>query len=227
MAAVVVGLIGCTVAVSGCGSGESSSSKALEAGTTVQGENGQRSSDGDGAGGETTTPGLREAEVPERAAPTRKAEQEGGKAQRTPKPDKSRVTELRERLRKAAAREPSEQLGCKRFSIESAQGPLRLIGPPAPRVEARRAQGGVSIGYRFASLPDNETCRPFELSLTVWSGRRSSPTYESYTANVRLRGLSGERVVRYPLAGKPPYRVTVSSTTITGRSGPRVTVPVP
>lgn len=138
-----------------------------------------------------------------------------------------RSAQLRARIRKAEERKPSERLGCERFSVTSARGEIHSIGPPPPAVTARRVADGVLISYRFGSeLPSSETCRPFGLVLTVWSGRRLDPTYISRSDDLQLRGPTGQRVVKLPAGGRPPYRVTVSSVSVTGRSGPRVGVAV-
>lgn len=141
----------------------------------------------------------------------------------------SRAARIIRRIREAEKREPSERLGCVRFSVTSVRGEIQLIGPPPPAaVTARRVAGGVLIGYRFGSkLPSSETCRPFGLVLTVWSGRRLDPTYRARSEDFQLRGKSGRRLVKLPVEGRPPYRASVASVTITGRRGPRVDVAVP
>lgn len=147
----------------------------------------------------------------------------------TERREEERIARLMKRMREAESQEPSEELGCERYTFAGGEEPVYSIGPPPPQIEVSRVHDGALIRYRFSSLPDNETCRPFGLYMTV-SGAdipNRSPTFEKRTEDVRLRSLSGKRLVEFPLAGKPPHEVSVASFSITGRGGPRVTAPVP
>jgi hypothetical protein len=211
---VLVGLLIALICLAGCGS--ESEDERPTVGAVSAKSNGRtapdvETPDGDSGAGEQTT-----AEPEPSDQPLSKSAEE------------KRTARLLDRIREADKVEPSEELGCDRFTVNSVQGPYSSIGPPPPRVEAKRTSDGVLVSYHFSSVPANDTCRPFGLYLTVWGGRGHGPSNESSTVDVQLHGsLSGKRVVDYPLAGGPPYHVTVSSVAINGRTGPDVTVPVP
>lgn len=223
-ACVLTALLAGVIAVVGCGSDDEPASDRPSGSEAAQGDNANEpANSGSGAAEETSTE--------ERQGESKRTEQgtQGSQKSTSERQEEERVAQLIERMRDAESREPNEELGCERYTTIGAQGPYPSIGPPPPHIKVSRVPDGALISYRFSSLPNNETCRPFGLYMTVLGTNvpNRSRTFEKRTEDVRLRGLSGKRVVEFPLAGKPPYRVSVASFSITGRSGPRVTMPVP
>lgn len=139
-----------------------------------------------------------------------------------PTPEQRRQQALLKRLKKASKVPPSRAQGCEPFRVEGVA--RALLGPPAPKISAHRAGQGVEISYRFAGLPGEDACRPYLLLLTVSSGRPRSASFQNWTEKERVTSEEGSRLLMPPKVGRRPIRATAAAVTISGRSGPRVTV---
>jgi hypothetical protein len=117
---------------------------------------------------------------------------------------------------RAAARLPStEGAGC----VAGSRG---SPGSPAPQIFPRLLGHHVEVRFEFADLPSSPACRPFLLTVVVYSGRKASSTFKNWVERFRVRGRSGRVALILPFLGKPPYHVFVTSQTISGRFGPDV-----
>jgi hypothetical protein len=125
------------------------------------------------------------------------------------------VKELNERA-KAAARLPATAAnGCVPSSFGS-------LGSPAPSISSRLLGHHVEVVFNFTRMPTSLACRPFELAVVVFAGKKASSSFKNSVGRFWLQGPRGRAVVDLPWSGNPPYRVNVSSATITGRRGPQV-----
>ena len=125
------------------------------------------------------------------------------------------VKDLNDRA-KAAGRLPATPAnGC----VPSRFGSL---GSPAPSISSRLLGHHVEVVFNFTRMPASPACRPFELTVVVFAGKKASSTFKNSVGRFWLQGPRGRAVVDLPWAGNPPYRVIVSSATITGRRGPEV-----
>jgi hypothetical protein len=100
------------------------------------------------------------------------------------------------------------------------------LGPPRPDVVPRLLGHHVEVYVRFRQFPTSLACRPWMLSVVVYSGRQSSATFKNWVERYRLNGARGRVALMLPFGGRPPYHVLVEAQTITGRRGPRVELPV-
>jgi hypothetical protein len=118
-----------------------------------------------------------------------------------------------ERMKAASKLRPSTAAGCEPSGISGAPAGL---GPPAPVVTARILGHHVEVVARYAHLPSSDACRPALLNVVVHSGRNASPTFNNAGAVGRflVSGPQGRAVVDLPWQGKPPYHLSVSSSTI-------------
>jgi hypothetical protein len=121
---------------------------------------------------------------------------------------------LARQARAAARIQPTTGLGCERSGIRGAPGGL---GPPAPQVLRRSVLGHhVEVVFGFRTLPRSPACRPWLLDVVTYSGRKASPTFKNWVEHYRIRSLRGRVVLDLPWGGRPPYRLIVSTDTITG-----------
>jgi hypothetical protein len=125
------------------------------------------------------------------------------------------VKDLNERA-KAAARLPATAAnGCVPSSFGS-------LGSPAPSISSRLLGHHVEVVFNFSRMPASPACRPFELTVVVYAGKKASSSFKNSVGRFWLQGPRGRAVVDLPWTGNPPYHVIVSSATITGRRGPEV-----
>ncbi len=125
------------------------------------------------------------------------------------------VTALNERAKAAARLSATAANGCVPDGFGS-------LGSPAPSISPRLLGHHVEVVFDFADMPASPACRPFELAVVVYAGRKASSSFKNSVGRFWLQGSRGRVVVDLPWTGNPPYRVMVSSATITGRRGPPV-----
>jgi hypothetical protein len=95
------------------------------------------------------------------------------------------------------------------------------LGPPRPDVTPRRLGHHVEVFFRFRQFPSSPACRPWVLSVAVYSGTTGA-TFRNWVERYRLDGPRGRVALRLPYGGIPPYHVLVEAQTITGRPGKQV-----
>lgn len=125
------------------------------------------------------------------------------------------LKELTERAQAAARIPATTANGC----VPAGSGSL---GPPPPRITPRILGHHVEVVFNFARLPASPACRPFELTVVVYAGRKASSSFKNAVGRFWLQGPRGRAVVDLPWSGNPPYHVIVSAATITGRRGRQV-----
>jgi hypothetical protein len=96
-------------------------------------------------------------------------------------------------------------------------------GPPAPRFTQRMLGRHVEVVFSFARLPRSLACRPWDLAVVVYSGRKRSPTFKNWVEHFRIRERRGRVVVGLPWAARSPYHVIVEASAITNQPGPSIT----
>ena len=124
--------------------------------------------------------------------------------------------ELARRANAAAHTAPTTARGCERSGIKGAPGGL---GPPAPRVRANVLGHHVEVVFGFRRLPRSPACRPWQLTVVTYSGRKASSSFKNWVEHYWIRGSRGRVVTDLPWYAQPPYRLLVISETITGLRG--------
>jgi hypothetical protein len=125
------------------------------------------------------------------------------------------IKELNERAKVAARLPATAANGC-------APSRFGSLGSPAPRISSRLLGHHVEVVFNFTRMPASPACRPFELAVVVYAGKKASSSFKNSVGRFWVQGSRGRAVVDLPWTGKPPYRVIVSTATITGRRGPEV-----
>jgi hypothetical protein len=100
------------------------------------------------------------------------------------------------------------------------------LGPPSPRVAPRLLGHQVEVLFRFGRLPVSPACRPWVVTIGVYSGAKASSSYKNWVEQFRVLGRSGRVALNLPFGGAPPYRVIATSSTISGRRAREVEVRV-
>ena len=101
-----------------------------------------------------------------------------------------------------------------------------MLGPPPPELVPRILGHHVEIAFDYPSMPSSPACRPAILDVVVYGGRKASPTFKNAVGHYLLRGPRGRVVLDIPWFGRPPYQVSVNSTSIAGVRGPSVERPL-
>jgi hypothetical protein len=147
----------------------------------------------------------------------------------TPAPVRARIERQQHgwliRLKRAAHVPPSTALGCVPFDLGQSKGEL---GPPAPGVTARIFGHHVEVVFAYRRLPSADTCRPATVDVVVYSGVQASGSYDNGGAvnHFLVNAPRGRVISDLPWNGAPPYHLLVSSTTLAGRRGPTVELPL-
>src|SRR5438093_2004342 len=81
----------------------------------------------------------------------------------------------------------------------------------------------VEVVFTFRRLPRSPACRPWDLAVVVYSGRKSSPTYKNWVEHFWIREPRARVVVGLPWGARAPYHVIVATSTLTNQRGPSVT----
>ena len=130
------------------------------------------------------------------------------------------LRELTRRARAAARIQPTIARGCERSGIAGAPNG---VGPPAPQVVRPKVLGHhVEVVFGFRRLPQSPACRPWQLTVVTYSGRKASSSFKNWVERYWIRGPRGRVVVDLPWGGRAPYRLIVASETITGLRGREV-----
>jgi hypothetical protein len=124
-------------------------------------------------------------------------------------------------LRRAKQEPGNADAGCRRVRIV---GVPPTWGPPPPSISAKLSGGRALVAWRYRSLPKSLACKPFQLVVAVSTGEPRTPTFRSSVRDYPLRGLRGRANHPLQFAGNPPFTVTVTAETVTGKSGPSALV---
>src|SRR5205085_12334003 len=96
-------------------------------------------------------------------------------------------------------------------------------GPPAPRFTQRMLGRHVEVVFSFARMPRSLACRPWDLAVVVYSGRKRSPTFKNWVEHFWIRERRARVVVGLPWGVRGPYHVIVEASAITNQRGPSIT----
>ena len=123
-------------------------------------------------------------------------------------------------LARDAARAPRTAAGGCRPSDMPGGSP----GAPPPQIAPRILGHHVEVVVTYASTPRSAACRPLFLDVVVYSGKKSSASFNNAggVGHYLLRGQRGRIVLDIPWGGKPPYRVSVNSRGADDRRGPGI-----
>ena len=129
------------------------------------------------------------------------------------------------RAQAASKLTPSLASGCRRVLDPSGK---ILLGPPSPTVKARIIGHNVEVLLRYRALPLSDACRPAAETVVVFSGEQASGSFNSAGAveTYAVGGPAGRAVLDLPWRGHAPYHLLVTSTTVLGRRGTSVKVPL-
>ena len=111
--------------------------------------------------------------------------------------------------------------GCEPTQI----GAQHYMGPPAPKVSARIIGHDVEIVVAFKRLPASDACRPFGVT-TVMNGAPVRNPGPGWVNRYLVRGPRARVVSMLPMYAKAPYRLLVSSETISGYRSRMVELPL-
>jgi hypothetical protein len=90
------------------------------------------------------------------------------------------------------------------------------FGAPAPKIQSRILGHHVEVVFNFVRMPESPACRPFELTVAVYSRAKA---YKNFVGRYFVRDRRGRVVLDLPWMGKAPYHVLATASTITGRRG--------
>lgn len=92
--------------------------------------------------------------------------------------------------------------------------------PPHPTVEARMLGHHVEVLFRFSTFPQALACRPWSVSIAVYS--RSGGSVSNWVERYRLNGSQGRVALILPFNGRPPYHLIVQAENIVGHRAKQV-----
>ena len=129
------------------------------------------------------------------------------------------------RAQAASKLTPSLAAGCRR--VTDASGKV-LLGPPSPAAKARIIGHNVDVLLRYRTLPRSDACRPAVETVVVFSGEQASGSFNNAGAveTYAVNGPAGRAVLDLPWRGHAPYHLLTTSTTVLGRRGTTVKVPL-
>jgi hypothetical protein len=121
--------------------------------------------------------------------------------------------ELAAEARKALNQPLTKANGC----VPSGDGSFL---PPHPTVAARVLGHHVEVLFRFSTFPQALACRPWFLSVVVYS--KGGGSFTNWVERYRLDGPQGRVALILPFNGKPPYHLLVQAESIVARRAERV-----